>query len=98
MNVSSSKPSKSNISKDIWFDGVGDTFEEGRVTYFICEYKDNYYYDDVEKKFIVLCKYKNKPLTDIASECNMNCDMYGRCQTCNGFSAVRCSECEIPRP
>ncbi len=88
----------SSIDKDIWFSGVGDTLSDGNITYFICEYRDKFHYDEAAKDFSLYCNYKKKPLKDLTSECTMDCDMYGRCQNCNGFSAVRCSECFIPRP
>lgn len=93
-----SNKENSNISKDIWFGSVGDTLPNGETTYFICEYKDKYHYDEVIKDFILFCNHKQQPILNIEEECNLNCDMYGRCRTCNGFSAVRCSECFIPRP
>ena len=87
-----------NPNKDIWFDGACDTLPNGERTYFICEYKDKFHYDEATKDFILFCKHKQQPMVNAKEECTLDCDMYGQCKTCNGFSAVRCSECYIPRP
>lgn len=88
---------KSNMKHDIWFSGKGDVLQDGTVTYFICEHLNPAYYDEKEKDFHQRCMYLGKNF-DGDPECGMDCEMYGKCDNCRGFSAVRCQECTIPRP
>ena len=87
-----------NIGNDIWFQGKADKTASGAETYFICQYLERTHYDDVTKEFYTYCKYKKMRMDNPSEVCNMSCDQYGKCATCGGFSAVRCQECEIPRP
>lgn len=47
---------------------------------------------------IKFCKHKKIRIENVSEFCNMDCEEYGRCRTCAGFSAVRCQDCDIPRP
>ncbi len=87
---------KSSVENDIWFSGKYDITPNGGITYFVCQYFDKMHYNEERKEYETYCKYYEKPSD--GSECNIECDQYGRCETCNGFSAVRCQECEIVRP
>lgn len=87
-----------NISHDIWFQGKSSKNDSGAETYFICQYLDKTYYNKDTKEFYPFCKHKNIRVDKSSDVCNMDCDQYGTCATCAGFSAVRCQECEVPRP
>lgn len=83
-----------NYSETIWM--VGKRNPDN--SYFYCEFLDRMYRDPEEpEKRILFCKKFEKKLTD-KSDCTMDCEIYGRCDFCNGFSAIGCQVCEIPRP
>lgn len=81
---------------DLWHGGKFDIAPSGNPTYFLCQFLDKTHYDEETKTFFSWCKHFRRP--EDGSSCTMDCDQYGRCETCGGFSAVRCSECDIPRP
>ena len=82
---------------DIWFTGQKDVLEDGNSTFFVCKYYDDYFYDDKSSSFVKYCKLNNIVFSD-GPGCSMECDQYGRCETCRGFSAIRCQNCYVPRP
>ena len=88
---------KKNIGHDIWFNGIANKNDSGADNYFICQYLDRIYYNQDTKEFYTFCRHKEIRVDDIAAVCNMDCDQYGACDTCAGFSAIRCQDCEIPR-
>ena len=89
---------KTNIGSDTWFGGKADKTASGADTYFICQYLDKNYRNYETKETYKFCKHKQIRVDNISEHCNMDCDQYGRCATCGGFSAIRCQECEVPRP
>lgn len=85
-----------DIGHDQWFRGRVDEFEPGKFTYFICEYYKESYRNPETGEFYPVCIKKNLRFDD-GPLCSMDCEEYGRCSNCRGFSAVRCDECTIPR-
>jgi len=59
-------------------------------SYFVCEFRKDL--DDGRMH----CKKFDKPLESKA-DCNMDCEEYGYCENCRGFSAIGCEVCVIPR-
>ncbi|MCI8284658.1 MAG: hypothetical protein HFE90_05240 [Firmicutes bacterium] len=97
MSANNTITSKSNMTADMWFRGRYNTTDSGDVTFFICEYlEDTHYNADTGDFFTHYCKMKKRQIEP--DECNMDCEPYGKCETCRGFSAVRCQDCVIPRP
>ncbi len=82
---------------DIWFTGQKDVLEDGNATFFVCQFYDDYHYDEQTSAFVKYCKKDDRVFTDEVL-CSMKCDQYGRCETCRGFSAIRCQNCYVPRP
>ncbi len=83
---------------DLWHGGVQETSPSGRPVFFICEYLDKMHHDEETDEYYKFCKQKKIRVDNIADVCNMDCEEYGKCDTCAGFSAVRCQDCDIPRP
>ena len=81
---------------DIWFTGREDVLEDGNTTFFICKSYDEYHMDEKTGDFVKYCKHKGVLFAD-GPECSLECDQYGRCETCRGFSAIRCQNCFVPR-
>ena len=83
---------------DLWHGGVQETSPSGRAVFFICEYLDKMHHDEETDEYYKFCKQKKIRVDNIPDVCNMDCEEYGKCDTCAGFSAVRCQDCDIPRP
>ena len=78
----------------IWMHG-----NKNDKSYFVCQYRDDMHLmpdAPVNSEYVIFCKKYNKVL-ESTDECNLDCDEYGYCDTCRGFSAVGCQVCEIPR-
>jgi len=80
---------------DQWFGGQYQDTDSGGRCYFICDYLENRF--DGQRPY-TYCTQKEMIVEDPKLVCNMDCEHYGRCQTCRGFTAVRCHACEVPRP
>ena len=90
------KQTTSNIKKDIWFGGKTTLCgANGGPSYYICEHIDNTHYFEDTKTFGSFCKFNKKPMEEV--ECGLACPEFGYCNSCSGFSAVRCQECDIIR-
>lgn len=86
----------SNINKDFWFSSKTSLCgANGQPSYYICQNIDNSHYFADTKTFGSFCKFYKKPLEEV--ECSTACPEFGYCNTCAGFSAVRCQECDIIR-
>lgn len=83
---------------DLWHGGQQSESSSGKPIFFICEYLDKMHHDEETDEYYKFCKIKNIRVENIADFCNMDCEEYGKCDTCAGFSAVRCQDCDIPRP
>lgn len=83
---------------DMWHRGEESISASGAPIFFICEHLEKMHYDEEKEEYCKFCNYKNIRVEDPAEVCNMDCEEYGRCRTCAGFSAVRCQDCDIPRP
>ncbi|MGI6205758.1 MAG: hypothetical protein ACOYJI_03880 [Anaerovoracaceae bacterium] len=88
--------SKYNQSQDIWFGGEHLEGPNGGACYFICQYFDKMHLAEGSRTFTKWCKFYDR--AEDGSNCNMDCPQFGKCETCGGFSAVRCSDCDILRP
>ena len=67
--------------------------------YYVCQYRDDVHRDPADtngNKFIVWCKRFERELNE-DFDCSMDCEEYGYCETCRGFSAVGCQVCEVPK-
>ena len=96
MSEIKTKQAASNINKDIWFSGKTTLCgENGKPSYYICEHIDNMHYFEDTKIFGPFCKFNQKPMDEV--ECGLSCPKFGYCNSCAGFSAVRCQECDIIR-
>lgn len=80
---------------DHWHHGESELSPNGLLTYYMCAHYDKLHWDE-ENGYTTWCKHFDR--FEDGSNCNMDCDQYGMCDTCGGFSAVRCAECDIPRP
>lgn len=83
---------------DQWFGGQYQDSDSGGRCYFICDYLENRYDDLSEAPSYTYCTQKEIKIDDVKLVCNMDCEQYGSCNTCRGFTAVRCHACEVPRP
>ena len=83
---------------DLQHGGEQDTSASGAPIYFICEYLEKLHHDEETDEYYKFCKHKKIRIENVSEFCNMDCEEYGRCRTCAGFSAVRCQDCDIPRP
>lgn len=81
--------------KDSWFGGRSAVGPNGGPDYFICMYLDDMHYDEETGEYGPYCKHNNVSMKD--KVCSLDCDQYGYCRTCRGFSAIRCQDCDIPR-
>ena len=90
------KTRTSDIGSDQWFRGRADEFEPGKITYFICQFYNENFRDPDTGEFYKKCTKKDIRFDD-GPLCSMDCEEYGWCKNCRGFSAVRCDECTIPR-
>jgi hypothetical protein len=72
----------------------------GGICYWLCQYMD--------KRHFVESKEPGRPMTvttwckirdeyEDGSHCNDSCEHFASCETCGGFSAVRCGACDIIR-
>ena len=96
MSEKKTKQTDSNISKDIWFGGKTTICgANGKPSFYICEYIDNMHYFEDTKVFGPFCKFYQKSMDEV--ECGLSCPQFGYCNSCAGFSAVRCQECDIIR-
>ena len=91
---------KYNQSQDIWFSGAHITGPNGNACYYICQYFNKLHFVEKEdqidgKEFTTWCRFKDQ--FEDGSNCNLNCSEFGKCDTCGGFSAIRCSDCDIIR-
>ncbi len=99
MNEKQSEKKSSITSRDFWFRGVHSETPSGEACYFICNYLEERYSSTPEEPpFFTVCSQRNIRVEDPSETCNMECDVFGRCETCRGFSADRCHECAVPRP
>ncbi len=89
---------KHNVNHDVWHGGQSIKLASGGSTYFICQELDKMHQDAETGEIYTYCRKKGIRVDNPADVCSLECDVFGRCETCNGFSAVRCQECEIPRP
>lgn len=80
---------------DKWFAGASQKTSSGETTYFICDHFLDKEIDGVSTKF---CRLKNMAIDNIDDVCNLDCDLYGKCDNCRGWTAIRCEACVIPRP
>ena len=69
----------------------------GEITYFICQYLKEIFPDAPGEPSYMVCTQRDTVVDDIAGFCNMDCEHFGMCRTCRGFSADRCHQCFIPR-
>ncbi len=96
MSKSNSPEAQHAMHYDIWFSGQHTEDEEGNISFFLCQYFEKLHYDEASGEYIKWCKFYKRP--EDGSSCNMSCPQFGMCDTCSGFSAVRCTECHILRP
>ncbi len=82
--------------QDQWFGTQNIKLDNGGYSYFICESYDKYHRDPETRRFVTYCSLKNVPIEE--ANCGMDCEKYGRCSTCVGFSADRCIACDVIRP
>lgn len=64
-------------------------------SYFICQHLDTWHQNADTGEYETYCKYHQRPIGE--EECNLDCDQFGYCATCAGFSAFNCQSCVIPR-
>ena len=87
-----------NLSvRDIWFRGTHSVLPSGEITYFICQYLKEIFPDAPGEPSYMVCTQRDTVVDNIAGFCNMDCEHFGMCRTCRGFSADRCHQCFIPR-
>ena len=79
--------------KTVWMHG-----NKNDNSYFICEYRKDSYVPEGNplNESVIWCAKFEKEL-ESKDACNLDCEEYGYCETCRGFSAVGCQVCEIPR-
>ncbi len=88
---------------DIWFSGnhtEGLTGPNGGVCFWLCQYYEKRHLLDRKDpvtglEFTTWCKKRDE--FEDGSNCNESCDAFASCDTCGGFSAVRCGACDIIR-
>ena len=79
---------------DKWFGGVSQKTDSGETTYFICEHLRDREIDHVSRQ---VCTAKNIVSDNLDEVCNLDCEVYGKCDNCRGWTAIRCEACVIPR-
>ena len=50
---------------------------------------------DTGSEYTTWCKYRDE--FEDGSNCSGSCDQYASCESCGGFSAVRCGACDTIR-
>ena len=72
----------------------------GGICYWLCQYMDKRHF--VESKepgapmtVTTWCKIRDE--YEDGSHCNDSCEHFASCETCGGFSAVRCGACDVIR-
>lgn len=98
MTMTKDEINKYNQKTDIWHGGQHILGPHGDPCYWICQYFDKMHSVKnsgivSDREYITWCKYRDEP--EDGSGCTAECPMYGRCETCAGFSAVRCSDCDV---
>lgn len=99
------KQEQSSYAKkyDIWFSGQeteGLTGPNGGVCFWLCQYFDKHHLldqpdPDTGSEYTTWCKFRNE--FEDGSNCNDSCVQYASCESCGGFSAVRCGACDTIR-
>ena len=88
---------------DIWFSGnhtEGLTGPNGGVCFWLCQYYEKKHLLDQKdpvtgSEFTTWCKFRNE--FEDGSNCNESCEQFASCESCGGFSAVRCGACDMIR-
>ncbi len=96
--MSEKEMKKSLASSDFWFRGISNEMESGEITFFICENLDDVLDDKTFNFKTHRCRVTGEEAVNASEICTMDCEHFGMCDNCKGFSAVRCQECFIPRP
>lgn len=86
------------VGSDFWFRGVSNEMESGEITYFICENLENVLDDKTFNFKTHRCRLTGIESAEASDICTMDCEHFGKCDNCKGFSAIRCQACFIPRP
>lgn len=86
-----------SVSQDIWFRGIHSRLSSGEICYFICQYLEERFPDTPQEQPYLFCTQRGAVVKDSADFCGMDCEHFGMCRTCRGFSAVRCQNCVTPR-
>jgi len=96
MSTISTKETKTNIGRDIWFCGASNlNGPNGKPCYYMCDQVDKLHHFTETNTYGQFCKFRQKPMSEVT--CDENCEKFGYCDTCAGFSAIRCQECDIIR-
>ncbi len=86
---------------DMYFGGnhmEGLTGPNGGICYWLCEYFDKRHPVTSPEtgrleSFTTWCKFRDE--FEDGSNCNNSCEKFASCETCGGFSAVRCGACDV---
>ncbi len=96
--MTNSNPKAANaVAQDIWFRGAHNQLSSGEICYFICQYLEERFPDSPEEQPYMFCTQRGAVADNPAEFCGMDCEHFGMCRTCRGFSAVRCQSCVTPR-
>ena len=88
---------------DMYFAGSymeGLTGPNGGICYWLCQYMDKRHFFEskepgIPESVTTWCKVRDE--YEDGSHCNESCEHFASCETCGGFSAVRCGACDIIR-
>ena len=86
---------------DMYFAGnhmEGLTGPNGGICYWLCQYMDKRHFVESKEPGVPMtvttwCKFRDE--YEDGSHCNDSCEHFASCETCGGFSAVRCGACDV---